>query len=68
MVARPLPRPVIRHTRMDDKARLQNKNMASADLALPNDYRQTLEALKQRVHQAQLQARRTINTELIQLY
>ncbi|WP_268751183.1 hypothetical protein [Enteractinococcus helveticum] len=42
--------------------------MASADLALPNDYRQTLEALKQRVHQAQLQARRTINTELIQLY
>ena len=42
--------------------------MSSADLALPDDYRQTLEALKHRVNQAQIQARRTINTELIQLY
>lgn len=42
--------------------------MSSADLALPDDYRQTLDTLKQRVNQAQIQARRTINTELIQLY
>ncbi len=42
--------------------------MSSADLALPDDYRQTFERLKQQVSQAQTQARRTINTELIQLY
>lgn len=42
--------------------------MASADVGLPDDYRQTLEALKQRVLQSQVQAQRTVNTELIQLY
>ncbi len=42
--------------------------MSSSDLALPDEYRQTLEKLKQQVNQAQIQARRTINTELIQLY
>ncbi|GAA4391873.1 DUF1016 N-terminal domain-containing protein [Brevibacterium pityocampae] len=42
--------------------------MASADVALPDGYRHTLEALKQRVHQAQTRAQRTVNTELIQLY
>lgn len=44
------------------------RRMASADVALPDGYRQTLEALKQRVHQAQVQAQRTVNTELVQLY
>lgn len=42
--------------------------MSSAELALPEDYRQTLEKLKHRVAQAQVQAQRTINNELIQLY
>lgn len=42
--------------------------MSSAELALPEDYRQTLEKLKHQVAQAQVQAQRTINTELIQLY
>ena len=42
--------------------------MASADAALPDGYRQTLDVLKQRVHQAQVQAQRRVNTELIQLY
>lgn len=42
--------------------------MSSAELALPENYRQTLEKLKHRVAQAQVQAQRTINTELIQLY
>ena len=42
--------------------------MSTADLALPDGYQQTLETLKHRVHSAQIQAQRTINTELIQLY
>lgn len=42
-------------------------HMAS-DVALPDGYRQTLHALKQRVLQAQIHAQRTVNTELIQLY
>lgn len=43
------------------------RNMA-ADVVLPDDYPQTLNALKQRVQQSQVQAQRTVNTELIQLY
>lgn len=42
--------------------------MASADVDLPDDYRQTLNALKQRVLQSRVQAQRIVNTELIQLY
>lgn len=44
------------------------RRMASADVALPDGYRHTLEALKQRVHQAQTRAQRTVNTELVQPY
>lgn len=42
--------------------------MTPADLALPNNYGQTLDALKNRVREARIQARRAVNTELIQLY
>jgi hypothetical protein len=37
-------------------------------LVLPDDYAQLLEPLKQRVRQAQVTARRTVNTELVGLY
>lgn len=40
----------------------------ASDVDLPDGYLQTLHALKQRVQRAQVQAQRTVNTELIQLY
>lgn len=42
--------------------------MASADVALPDGYSQTLDVLKRRVREARVRAQRSVNTELIELY
>ncbi|MBG6191740.1 putative nuclease of restriction endonuclease-like (RecB) superfamily [Arthrobacter sp. CAN_A212] len=42
--------------------------MTSADVVLPDGYGQTLNMLKGHVRDARIQAQRTVNTELIQLY
>lgn len=41
---------------------------ASRALALPADYKDLLDALKKRVRDARQTARRTVNTQLIELY
>jgi hypothetical protein len=42
--------------------------MTPADVVLPDGYSQMLDTLKGRVREARLQALRTVNTELIELY
>ncbi|WP_074698593.1 PDDEXK nuclease domain-containing protein [Arthrobacter crystallopoietes] len=42
--------------------------MAKNEIALPRGYGQFLDALKQRVRDAQVKAQRTVNTQLIELY
>ncbi len=42
--------------------------MVRADLVLPDGYAQTLDSLKRRVRDARIQAQRTVNTQLIELY
>lgn len=42
--------------------------MTTADVALPDEYGSTLQALKDRVQRARRSAQRTVNTQLIELY
>ncbi|WP_105032406.1 PDDEXK nuclease domain-containing protein [Arthrobacter ruber] len=42
--------------------------MTTSDVALPDEYGSTLQALKDRVRRARQRARRTVNTQLIELY
>jgi hypothetical protein len=42
--------------------------MAGREIALPDDYQDLLQVLKERVRAARAQAVRTVNTQLIGLY
>ncbi len=42
--------------------------MRTSDVALPDEYSSTLQALKERVRRARQRAQRTVNTQLIELY
>lgn len=42
--------------------------MTNSDVALPDEYDSTLQALKDRVRGARQRAQRTVNTQLIELY